>query len=260
MRRQSERPVSCFGSSTARPRKPAETFEHALPRALRRDVIRFEARLAVVAQQPFAAHPRRSMRRVPERNEPMLRRELEDLHAAELTLARLPGDVEDQIPIAHPGTPAATEADVVQLAEGFLRPRGRLQRRSKELPEQHLEQHQQQPREHRDARQPRDRHTGAAHHRQFAAARQGAKSEQRAEERGDRQQLVRLLRKVEQRIPQRAESGVVADADILLLIDEHEQRAEDQEHRHDHQHRAEYGADDVAIEHAHTPRVPYRRR
>jgi len=47
----------------------------------------------------------------------------------------------------------------------------------------------------------------------------------------------------------------VTNTDIVLLIDEHEQRAEDQQHRHHHQHRAEDRAHDVSIEHAHRPRI-----
>src|SRR4029077_9966675 len=144
------------------------------PGCLCRDVVGLEARLAVVTQQPCAARPRSGVRGVPERDQAVLRRELEDLHAAELTLARLPRDVEYEIAIADPGAPAAAEADIVQLAERLLRTRGRLQRRGEELAQHHLEEHEQETGEERNAREPCDRNAARANDGELAAARAGA--------------------------------------------------------------------------------------
>src|SRR5207248_7430239 len=102
----------------------------------------------------------------------MLGRELENLHAAELTLTVLSGHVEDQVAVAHPSAGAAREADVGELAEGLLLARRLLQRRREQLAEEQLEADEQDSREQRDSRDARNRHAGGAHHRQLAAARQ----------------------------------------------------------------------------------------
>jgi len=125
-------------------------------------------------------------------------RKLENLHAPELPLARLPGHVQDEIAVAHPRPATAAEADVIELAESLLRTRGRLERRREKFAQQHLEQHEQQPREERDAREARDRDAGGTDHRELAAARERPEPEERSDERGDRQQLVGELREIQQ--------------------------------------------------------------
>src|SRR5437660_819262 len=70
--------------------------------------------------------------------------QLEDLHAAELPLTGLPGDVQDQVAVAYPGAAAAAEADIGQLAERLVLPGGFLQRWGEKLPQQHFDADQEQ--------------------------------------------------------------------------------------------------------------------
>jgi hypothetical protein len=181
----------------------------------------------------------------------VLRRELKHLHPDELSRPRLPRDIQDQIAVTHPRSGAASEADAVELTERLLLVRRLLQLRRHELPDGGLERDEQSRGDERAARQTGHRDTGGADHRDLAAAGELAEADDRADEGGDGQQLIDLLRQIEQRVPECIHHRVMADPDVTLLADEDEQAAEDEQHDEHQRHRTEHGAQDVTVENVH---------
>src|SRR4051794_30213941 len=166
-------------------------------------------------------------------------------------LSGLARDIDDEVAVPHPRAAATAETDIVELAEGFLFLGGFVQRRSQDLAQQQLHADQDQAGNGRRARDPLCRYAGRPDHNQLTAARELTQAEERADERGDRQKLVRLLWKIEQGEPERVQRAVVPYSDVVLLIDENDQSAENEQHRLHEQHEAENAADDVAVENSH---------
>ena len=94
-------------------------------------------------------------------------------------------------------------------------------------------------------------HARGAHHDELAAARQIPEPEQRADQRPDRQQVEHVGRQIEDDEPRRLDHRVTAGTDIVLLVDEQEQRAEREQHQHHERRVAEHGAYDVVAERRH---------
>src|SRR6185312_16936008 len=119
--------------------------------------------------------------------------QLENLHADEVPRSRLARDVQDEIAVAHPGTGAAAETDTVELAERLLLISGLLQLRCDELAYGALECDEQNRGDQRRAGNARHGDPGGTDHGQLTAAGKLPEADERADERGDRQQLIDLL-------------------------------------------------------------------
>ena len=78
-----------------------------------------------------------------------------------------------------------------------------------------------------------------------------------ADQRADRQQLVGLLRQLQERDEERAGNVVAALPDVVLLADEGHERHQREQHGHDHQRVQEDRPGQVAVEDRH---VAYRLR
>src|SRR6185437_16511134 len=122
-----------------------------------------------------------------------------------------------------PGTGAAAETDTVELAERLLLISGLLQLRCDELAYGALECDEQNRGDQRRAGNARHGDPGGTDHGQLTAAGKLPEADERADERGDRQQLIDLLRQVEQCVPERVRYRVMADSDVVLLADEDDQ-------------------------------------
>jgi hypothetical protein len=188
---------------------------------------------------------------VPDGAQAMIGRELEDRHATELPLARLPCGIDDEIAIAHPRPAVAAEGDVRELAERLLLFRGLLQLRREKLADTDGNDHQNRPGHERRSGDTHRRDAGGANHRDLAAASERAESHERTEQRRDRQELPGLLRQIQQDVQNRVLRGVTADADVVLLPDEQKQRAQHQQQQRPHADGRENGADEIAIQRVH---------
>ena len=95
---------------------------------------------------------------------------------------------------------------------------------------------------------------GRAHHRVLGVDHELRHGEQRADQRGDRQQLVQMPRQAERYEGHRRRQAIALHADILELVDEIEE-SEQHQQRGQHQH-------DAARHLAHqvTPQHSHRRR
>jgi hypothetical protein len=116
--------------------------------------------------------------RVPDREQPVSRRQLEDLHAAELALAGLARDVDDEIAIPHPGAATASEADIVELAERLLFLGRFVQRRAEHLSQQQLGADQNQAGNRGRAGNALSRHARCPDHDELTPPRQLPETEQ----------------------------------------------------------------------------------
>jgi len=197
---------------------------------------------------------------VPDREQLVIRRQLEHLHAAELPLSPLPLDIQDEIPVAHPGPAAIAEPQIGELAESLVLLGGFLQRWRHELAQRDGDPDEEQRRQQGGAGKPAYRDARRPDDRQLAASRQGSEAHQRADHGRQRQQLVRLRRQVQQREPHGARERVVANTDVVLLVDENVQAPQYEQGRHHDQDGAEDRPDEIAVQDTHAAASRCRRR
>ena len=196
---------------------------------------------------------------MPDRLQAMIGRELKDLHGAEMVAERLPRHIQDQVAVTHPCSTAAAKTRVGVFGESLVLLGGLLKRRSQELPNCNLRNHDHERRGERGDGKTPHRHAGGADYRQLAAARELPEANERADERGDGKHFPGLLRQAEKHEPQRVECAVMAYADVILLTDEREQRPEHEKNREHEGDRGQDRADDVAVDDRHAG-VGLRRR
>ncbi len=177
--------------------------------------------------------------------------QLEHGHAAEGPVHLAGLHAQYAVAVLDPGAAGAGETDIVQFTDGLfalgeLRHGGRrvLADAEHDDGESHArEAHGPCDAPHGDARCPR--------HHQFAARGEIAETHERTDHGADRQQFEGLLRHIQQGEQKRVSRAVAADADIALLADEGHQRAQGEQHAHDHQRVQQHGAVQVSIENVH---------
>jgi hypothetical protein len=162
--------------------------------------------------------------------------ELEDAHALE-------GRVRQDLPHVHePGVglhPDSGPQIRSHRAADLLEPqalRRLLGHRRHELAEHHRDDHEHRadPPE-RPHRLPR-REPGDAHHGELGVRRQRGERGKRADQHGDREQLVRVPRQQQRDVQERVLQAVAALAEIVELVDEIEE-GEQREKRNEHERR-----------------------
>ena len=155
---------------------------------------------------------------------------------------------------------ARAEAQVLELAEGLLLPRHLLQRRRDELAERHLDTISRIAARNADSVR-RSTETPVARITVISLPRASDPSpisEPISAMIGSSSQA--CCGRLSSTNQNASSGGEAADADVVLLADEQEQRAEHQRHGHHQRHRPEDRANDVAVEDVHAALVRYRRR